>query len=40
MEDNYKNTLMIEKCIKEHMQVEDPDQQELLMKIISFNFLG
>lgn len=39
MEDIYKNTLLIEKCIKEHMKIDNEKQQELLMKVISFNLL-
>ncbi len=40
MEDIYKNTLLIEKCIKEHMKVDNEKQQESLMKLFSFILLS
>ncbi len=40
MEDTYKNALLLETCIKEHLKIEDEKKQDILKKIITYNFLS
>ncbi len=40
MEDIYQNTLLMKRCIKEHMKVENEKQQEVLLKLLTYMLLN
>ncbi len=40
MEDTYKNDLLLETCIEQHLKIEDKTKQKVLKKIITYNFLS